>query len=251
MRLILCCYLVLFFQTALSAQTLQAKYVITTTVKAPLPAGGEKQIPLTYSGQLYRKANRYIYFEKPDYLNKYPDGEIVIIEGNNTSTIDLGKDTMQGVCYMDYDSSIIRWRDSYVPGYLSNHVQHFDSSLFAWATKRWQLEDETKEINGLTCRKARIEKQWVAWYCPDIPMQFGISNARGGLPGMIVEADRLADNKHYVLESYTTGGNIDDRIFWPALFNEPFQKEIDFKILPHSNKSNQQQKRLDLLRQSE
>ncbi len=61
----------------------------------------------------------------------------------------------------------------------------------------WNLENETKEINGFVCYKATAVKKVVnsvgifrfpiiAWYCPQIPLSFG-PNGYGGLPGLILE----------------------------------------------------------------
>lgn len=61
----------------------------------------------------------------------------------------------------------------------------------------WNLENETKEINGFVCYKATSEKKVVnrvgvfrfpiiAWYCPQIPLSYG-PNGYGGLPGLILE----------------------------------------------------------------
>lgn len=61
----------------------------------------------------------------------------------------------------------------------------------------WNLENETKEINGFVCYKATAVKKVVnsagifrfpiiAWYCPQIPLSYG-PNGYGGLPGLILE----------------------------------------------------------------
>ncbi len=61
----------------------------------------------------------------------------------------------------------------------------------------WNLENETKEINGFVCYKATSVKKVVnrvgvfrfpiiAWYCPQIPLSYG-PNGYGGLPGLILE----------------------------------------------------------------
>lgn len=61
----------------------------------------------------------------------------------------------------------------------------------------WNLDNETKEINGFVCYKATAEKKVVnrmgvfrfpiiAWYCPQIPLSYG-PNGYGGLPGLILE----------------------------------------------------------------
>lgn len=61
----------------------------------------------------------------------------------------------------------------------------------------WVLQDETKKIDGYLCYKAanvnRVEygekvfnHPVVAWYCPELPYQYG-PNGYGNLPGLILE----------------------------------------------------------------
>ncbi len=61
----------------------------------------------------------------------------------------------------------------------------------------WNLTTETKKIDNYICNKATSQKtfkfdttertlQITAWYCPEIPYQFG-PNGYGNLPGLIVE----------------------------------------------------------------
>lgn len=63
--------------------------------------------------------------------------------------------------------------------------------------KAWELTNESKIIQNFTCYKATskeiiknnkgdFEYLITAWYCPEIPYQFG-PNGFGGLPGLIFE----------------------------------------------------------------
>ena len=63
--------------------------------------------------------------------------------------------------------------------------------------KNWVLANESKKIDNYTCYKATSEyivinskgtfiHPVIAWYCPEIPFQFGPAGY-GGLPGMILE----------------------------------------------------------------
>ena len=63
--------------------------------------------------------------------------------------------------------------------------------------RTWQLENETKLIDGYLCYKATSELvnkntvgvfkyPIVAWYCPSIPLNFG-PKGYSGLPGLILE----------------------------------------------------------------
>lgn len=63
--------------------------------------------------------------------------------------------------------------------------------------KNWVLTNESKKIDNYTCYKATTEyvvinprgefhHPVIAWYCPEIPYQFGPAGY-GGLPGLILE----------------------------------------------------------------
>lgn len=55
---------------------------------------------------------------------------------------------------------------------------------------RWELENESRELGGLTAYKATTAfrgRQYTAWYYPDIPLPIGPWKLQG-LPGVILEA---------------------------------------------------------------
>lgn len=60
----------------------------------------------------------------------------------------------------------------------------------------WELADETKEILGYVCRKAVSEKNIVAWYATDLPVNAGPSVFHG-LPGLILSIE----NKSLIIEA--------------------------------------------------
>jgi GLPGLI family protein len=247
-------YLVyMFLHVTIQAQTLSAKYLVTTNMDITLASGKVKQETINYSGILYKRNGRYIYLEKPGYLSKYPTGTISIEDGNNSQTVyTLGKDSILFISYADTDSLLERWRLKGLPGDTDNSLRYFDSSLLTgtWANQ-WQISNETKDINGLHCRKAVSPGQWQAWYCPDIPIQFG-PYFIVGLPGLVVEADKLSmGNRHYALESYVSGTDISTSVFWPAEFNEPFKKlpHLKNRPLPGKTTKTRQQKQADILDQ--
>jgi GLPGLI family protein len=74
----------------------------------------------------------------------------------------------------------------------------FGKYVIQYSEKRtWQLENETKLIDGYLCYKATSELvvknsvgvfkyPLVAWYCPSIPLNFG-PKGYSGLPGLILE----------------------------------------------------------------
>ena len=54
---------------------------------------------------------------------------------------------------------------------------------------KWNLTQESKEINGFLCYKAtRSEGKVIAWYSPKIPIGFG-PKGEYGLPGLILELE--------------------------------------------------------------
>jgi len=75
----------------------------------------------------------------------------------------------------------------------SDFVAKPNSFLIEEEMPRWQLLNETKIINGLTCFKAissystRPNNSFpiIAWYCPSLNSNFG-PNGIGGLPGTIL-----------------------------------------------------------------
>jgi len=82
----------------------------------------------------------------------------------------------------------------------NKNVQFFDSagmSLFTYkqpVISNWELADETKIINTITCKKAEVRfkgRNWIAWYAPEIPLPYGPMKF-SGLPGLII---KITDEK--------------------------------------------------------
>jgi GLPGLI family protein len=180
---------------------------------------------IEYTGFLFKKNNNYISFDKPLYLNKFPNGNYVYkMEENHNYSILLSIDTIQNLNFFSIDSLIRRFRESYtrkINGRISNYFQEVDLNYH-----QWELLPENKTINGLNCQKAKLSiggtPQWEVWFCPDIPVDVNMSGIFG-LPGLIVEAYHVVLKKTYILESYEMNAVISDSIFWPKEFNEPFE----------------------------
>ena len=79
----------------------------------------------------------------------------------------------------------------YESGYFGEYMIEFQE------TTNWRLENETKQIDGYLCYKATSEQvvvnskgtfkhPIVAWYCPNIPFNFG-PKGYTSLPGLILE----------------------------------------------------------------
>lgn len=79
----------------------------------------------------------------------------------------------------------------YESGYFGEYMIEYQE------TTNWKLENETKQIGAYLCYKATSEQvvvnskgtfkhPIVAWYCPNIPFNFG-PKGYSGLPGLILE----------------------------------------------------------------
>lgn len=85
---------------------------------------------------------------------------------------------------------------------------------------KWTLENETKEIEGIKCQKARGTvhgREYEAWFAGSIPLSFGPWKLQG-LPGLIMQAHsadgeitfevksfKLPSNEEYLLTPPTDG----------------------------------------------
>lgn len=81
--------------------------------------------------------------------------------------------------------------------YIEKNIGTKKNTLKTPRNKDWELSNESKIIQNFTCYKATskeivknskgdFEYVITAWYCPQIPYQFG-PNGFGGLPGLIFE----------------------------------------------------------------
>ncbi|AZA86402.1 GLPGLI family protein [Chryseobacterium shandongense] len=82
----------------------------------------------------------------------------------------------------------------------NENVQYFDSAAMSLLTYKqpvisnWELADETRIINTITCKKAKVKfkgRNWIAWYAPEIPLPYGPMKF-SGLPGLII---KITDEK--------------------------------------------------------
>ena len=68
----------------------------------------------------------------------------------------------------------------------------------------WEITGEERTIDSLKCVKASATfkgRNYVAWYCPDIPIPDGPWKL-GGLPGLIIEAYDEARQLQFILKSF-------------------------------------------------
>jgi GLPGLI family protein len=241
-------YVLAVFSPAFAwSQRTVAAYKITQNYIIPNESGINETVTVALSGYLYRKNNRYIYFEKPDYLSQLENGSLIYsrTEGN-VHTLVLPTDSLQDIYYSDYDSLIQRYR-SQTFGMNKNIFQAFDPDFLTW-----ELLPESKTIHGLSCQKATLTRygqlQWVVWFAAGIPMRSGMSFIKG-LPGLIVDADLIPLNKHYSLMSVDSPAVIPESLFWPAAFNQPFSRAVNLKKNNESPKEVRQVKKMELLKQ--
>ncbi len=82
----------------------------------------------------------------------------------------------------------------------NENIQYFDSAAMSLLTYKqpvisnWELADETRIINTITCKKAKVKfkgRNWIAWYAPEIPLPYGPMKF-SGLPGLII---KITDEK--------------------------------------------------------
>ncbi|MFN4007456.1 MAG: GLPGLI family protein [Chitinophagaceae bacterium] len=216
-----------------TAQNITASYKVTmlrTISDADgLPA---KTFDVNYDGYLYTTNTRCISYLKPLYLKDYPDGTIDINTNDHGSIgLTLSTDTIQYVYYISTDSLIMRHRtdsNNKLIDKPSNSVRKFDPNY-----QNWQILPEIKVIAGFTCQRAK----WLSptgsinfdvWFCSDIPCNnnfFGLI----GLPGLVIEGKIPAYNLSFNLQNYRMNEPINDAIFWPAEFNEPFRTLAPFR----------------------
>jgi GLPGLI family protein len=231
-------------------QNIKAVYTATRNISVNLPEKGTTKIgKLDFDCYFFKKGNKYISFNKPNYLNIYPDGKMkVLLSENHSFYFELMMDTIQNLVYKDLDSLIKRDRPD-ISGKNkvdSNYVQEFDLNYF-----EWEILPEIKIVNGLRCQRAkqsiRLQPQWDVWFCPDIPAQAGISYIIN-IPGLIVEANHIPLGMIYTLQKYELNVPIEDNIFWPKEFNLPFKIRKSLRV---NSLKNQQQEKSKILKQAE
>lgn len=206
-------------------QNIEAKYRVTKTIYSTDISGNRKQVAtLQYNGFLYQKKNRTLYYQRPLYLNEYPDGNIhIAVNDHYQMVIGLPMDTLYHLYYMDFDSLITRSRTE-LPG---RGKEWNIKQNFKRGSMTWKLLSDTKQVNGLKCQKATFTAPdgrliYEVWFCSDVQTLSGPFSIRD-LPGLVVEANCPVLDETYTLESYKTNLSLSDKIFWPDVFNEPFK----------------------------
>jgi len=241
----------LLFFLKLNSQTLEAHYKVQQSLNISFDPTRSKTLTLEYDGFLYRSGGRYIYFQKPLYLDKYPSGEIIESFSNVYNIYPLEMDTIQRIRYNNTDSMILRERLDAT----SEDLKQFIVRGFEWGSFEWKLLPETKMINGLLCQRAQQynrgnpkEQIWDVWFCPDIMMNFGPLNIRD-IPGLVVEAENLTIPESYVLQSYNANIPIPDSIFWPKEFDNAKFKQLTVLKANSNTEKTKNQKKAEIINQ--
>lgn len=75
-----------------------------------------------------------------------------------------------------------------------------------YPTINWEIQEETKTIQGISCQKAVAQykgRQWQVWFTDQIPIPFGPWEL-GGLPGLIVEASDAREEVVFSFDGFET-----------------------------------------------
>lgn len=232
---------------AVVAQTLVARYSISKPVVGP-----ENKIlaTLTSVGYLFRDGGRYLYYEKPNYLDKYPDGTIVIqTDASHSSVYNVCMDTLQFIHYTNTDSLFTVHRPHYNSATHAagvNYKQQYEADYFTWV-----ILPETKVISGIKCQKAtmsiRGNLQWVIWFTPKVKVQCGV-NGTIGVPGLIVEAECPPLKTSYELMDFSESVPLKPGVFDLAELKEPYEQwapMLKSNLLPPSKTKLQKQEELE------
>ena len=225
------------------SQNISAKYSITENISFNL-SGGEKIITVNLTGYFYKEANKYIYWEHPDYLLKYLKGKLSFNEDDKIYLYYLNTDTTQMLFYHDYDHNFVRM------GLFNENQRTITEYPFVPdIADPWVYGTETKIIQGLKCQLAVFPSQWRVWFCPDIQARTSLRGLQG-LPGMIVEADCIPTNEHFKLLDYDLGAKIDAKVFTPNVFNLPMDKGPLLKSIKPAEGKTKLEKRQELSNQN-
>lgn len=205
-----------------TGQDISAKYSVTQQINVAQGSSGSYYVTLDFEGFLYKSGGQNIYYQKPLYLKKYPQGSVTYTPKSGEYYIyPLVMDTLQRICYNNADSFIFRMSSESAS---IRAKRDFIVRSFQPGLHEWEILQETKNIDGLYCQRAKFyssveqkELVWDVWFCPEIPVNFGPSYIRD-IPGLVVEADCVPGNEKYKLLSYEITKGLNASLFWPDEF---------------------------------
>jgi GLPGLI family protein len=219
MKLFLAIFLLCYSGKILKSQTIEVHYDVKDVRQIPVGEGKTKEFILDFEGIIYQKGDSTIIFLKPMYLLDYPTGNISIQTGENSmSMMPLNMDTMQRIS-LYYANLEKYW------SYNRQSKEQFTVNIKQWPMQ-WKLIAETKEINGLQCKRAvtynggdTTNILYDIWYYSEVAMSFGLLDLKNA-PGLIVQCFFPMMNISYTLKYLKKGEPINDAVFWPTAFNK-------------------------------
>ncbi|MDM1071282.1 GLPGLI family protein [Empedobacter brevis] len=123
----------------------------------------------------------YIDLVSSENLENIDHGKEIKLEKGESATVVNASTSWNDRYYYKNQNRLKFTEDLLKKGFLIN-----DSTLLV----KWTLVDESKQIDGFSCKKAITNfrgRNWEVWYTPDIPMYYGPWKFYG-LPGLIVSA---------------------------------------------------------------
>ena len=217
-RIFLC-----FLTYPVSAQNFTAKYNV---IKDIVSNGSKSHVVATlkFDGYYYRKNMAIISYLKPLYLAEYPIGFVMDKESDlNFQSYNLEMDTIQSITYCQLDSMLLRYRF----GIRGNFVNLFETGIH-----QWKIYPGPRTIQGLTCQRAVLSlpngtPYCDMWFATEIPMPIGFRTLLD-MPGLMVEGEFLTLHEKYFLQRYSFEDTINNSLFWPREFEEPFKQQDKF-----------------------
>jgi hypothetical protein len=223
---ILLCYFVLITNFVYSQKQKGRKftYILEEDIYANDEKGIRKKIcRINYSIDIFHVDSEYISITRPQYLDKYPKGEVIIYETTDKKGVfQLNTDSIQKIVYLNLNCRIVK---QHIP-MGSNGGMNYKSYLKDKYEQIYFYDKDSSIIEGLECRKFiakggnKITHQlWV-----NTEIQVDMNPITVFSPGLIVEATSVGEvYKKYTLISYDLNADIDKNIFLPKEFLAPFK----------------------------
>lgn len=220
-------------------------YFLFFSVKAQTIGGNFKSKPDAYNSEILDKVQyninyQYHFLKKPNDKNSLDKGFMVLQLGKEfvkfTDFYSLKNDSLAeafshyktiGAKELNERISIfkhIKFEKNIFTNIIdnkilfqSNVVSKFNYEYEIEVPKlEWKIEQKTDEILGYNVQKATVTyggRKWIAWFTPEIPIQYG-PYVFNGLPGLIVKLHDDKNNFTFLLNAIDkTETNIYKRIY--------------------------------------
>lgn len=194
-------------------------------------------------GSNFGAQSKRFYYElnfKLDSAGKYPRKDLMVLEINKNSNIFLSNeyivtDSLNDIHKDNQDfaepkfAQVVEYSksdDSF------NFINYLSPYYYEFNVKRkinWTILNEHKKIGNFDVVNASADfggRHWTAWYCPEIPLQFG-PYVFYGLPGLILE---IFDDKEDYHFSFIQNKNYDSKVDSSEIIKKLFgDRKIDIK----------------------